>query len=281
MPDGATYPCSRFLSLGLFVAMTLPILLLLAVVQGVAEFLPISSSGHLIVLGNWLGGTKGTLPDLNDVNIVLHLGTLLSIVVFYWQRMLKLLTDDRRVIWLMFIGTLPAVFVGLPLKLLFEPVLESPLVAGLLFPLTGIVMLWTTSRTPGQTEYREITWRDALFIGCCQAAAILPGLSRSGSTIAAGLHRDLNRSSAATFSFLLAIPAILGAGVLEGIDMWQDGGPQTPVTWLLIGALVSFVIGLGALWLLNRWLQSGRIHLFAWYCIGLGVVVVVWQLAGS
>jgi undecaprenyl-diphosphatase len=261
--------------------MTLPVLLLLAVVQGIAEFLPISSSGHLIVLGNWLGGTKGALPDLNDVNIVLHLGTLGSILAFYWRRILKLLTDDRRVIWLMFIGTLPAIVVGLPLKLMFERLLESPLVAGVLFPLTGIVMLWTTSRTPGKTEYRELTWRDALFIGCCQAAAILPGLSRSGSTIAAGLHRDLNRSSAATFSFLLAIPAILGAGVLEGLDMWKDGGPQTPLNWLLIGTAVSFVVGLGALWLLNRWLQSGRIHLFAWYCIALGIVVVGWQLSNQ
>jgi undecaprenyl-diphosphatase len=255
------------------------ILLLLAVVQGIAEFLPISSSGHLIVLGNLFGDSKGALPDLNDVNIVLHLGTLVSIVVFYWQRLLKLLTDDRRVIWYMFIGTLPAVVVGLPLKLMFEDVLESPLVAGLLFPVTGIVMLWTTTRKPGQTEYREMTWRDALFIGCCQAVAILPGLSRSGSTIAAGLHRDLNRSSAATFSFLLAIPAILGAGVLEGISMYRHGsGPQTPVSWLLFGAFVSFVVGLGALWLLNRWLQSGRIHVFAWYCIVLGIAVVTWQL---
>jgi undecaprenyl-diphosphatase len=257
--------------------MTFPILMLLAVVQGVAEFLPISSSGHLIVLGNWLGGSDGALPDLNDVNIVLHLGTLGSILAFYWRRVLKLLTDDRRVIWLMFIGTLPAVFVGLPLKLLFEDVLESPLVAGLLFPVTGLVLLATLRLPTGEIDYRKMSWRDALIIGCCQAVAILPGLSRSGSTIAAGLYRGLNRASAATFSFLLAIPAILGAGVLEGIDLLRDGKPiSVPVTQLLIGAAVSFVVGLGAIWLLNRWLQSGKLAIFAWYCIVLGVVVVTW-----
>ena len=258
--------------------MTLPILLLLAVVQGIAEFLPISSSGHLIVLGTWLGGSAGALPDLNDVNIVLHLGTLGSIVAFYWQRVWKLLTDDRRVIGLMILGTIPAVVVGLPLKLQFEYLLEMPLVAGLLFPVTGLALLWTTRLPLGEIDYRKMTWQDALFIGCCQAIAILPGLSRSGTTIAAGLYRGLNRSSAATFSFLLAIPAILGAGVLEGIDQLKDGGPQTPVSFLLIGCALSFIVGLGALWLLNRWLQSGRIQLFAWYCIALGIVVVTWQL---
>lgn len=257
--------------------MTFAILLLLALVQGIAEFLPISSSGHLIVLGNWLGGSEGALPDLNDVNIVLHLGTLGSIVVFYWRRVLKLLTDDRRVIWLMFIGTLPAIFVGLPLKLMFEHLLESPLVAGLLFPVTGLVLLWTLRLPQGELDYRKMSWCDALIIGGCQAVAILPGLSRSGSTIAAGLTRGLNRASAATFSFLLAIPAILGAGVLEGIDLLKEGkSVSVPIVQLLIGAAVSFVVGLGAIWLLNRWLQTGKLAVFAWYCILLGVVVVTW-----
>ena len=255
-------------------------LLLLAVVQGIAEFLPISSSGHLIVLGNWLGGSQGALPDLSDVNIVLHLGTLGSIVVFYWRRLLKLLTDDRRVIWLMFVGTLPAVVVGLPLKLMFEHVLESPLVAGMLFPVTGIILLLTLRLPKGELDYRQISWRDALFIGCSQAVAILPGLSRSGTTIAAGLYRGLDRSSAATFSFLLAIPAILGAGVLEGIDILKEAKPiSVPPSELLLGCGLSFAVGLGAIWLLNRWLQSGRIQIFAWYCIGLGIVVVSWVAA--
>ncbi|WP_425617522.1 undecaprenyl-diphosphate phosphatase [Anatilimnocola sp. NA78] len=260
--------------------MSFPLLMLLAVVQGVAEFLPISSSGHLVVLGHLLGGSEGELPDLNDVNIVLHLGTLCSIIVFYHRQIWQLLTSDRWVIWLMFIGTLPAVVVGLPLKLMFDDVLNSPLVAGCLFPVTGIALLWSSRLKPAEGDYRAMSWRDALFIGCCQAVAILPGLSRSGTTIAAGLTRKLDRSSAATFSFLLAIPAILGAGVLEGLSMWKDGElPQTPIGYLLIGAAVSFVVGLFSVWLLNRWLQRGRIHLFAWYCMVLGVVVVAWQIA--
>jgi undecaprenyl-diphosphatase len=259
--------------------MSFPLLMLLAVVQGIAEFLPISSSGHLVVLGHLLGGSNGELPDLNDVNIVLHLGTLGSIVLFYHRQILELLTSDRRVIWFMFIGTLPAVFVGLPLKLLFDDVLNSPLVAGCLFPLTGLALLWSTRHGTGTNDYRQMTWRDALFIGCCQAVAILPGLSRSGTTIAAGLTRQLDRPSAATFSFLLAIPAILGAGVLEALSMVKDGKlPETPAAQLFIGAAVSLVVGLGSLWLLNRWLQRGRLHLFAWYCIVLGVAVIAWQV---
>jgi undecaprenyl-diphosphatase len=255
--------------------------LVLAVVQGIGEFLPISSSGHVVVVAALLKSTKEQL-DVADLNIVLHLGTLLSILVFYWRRILKLLTDDRRVIAWIVLGTIPAVVVGLPLKKLFGWVLSDPLVAGCMFPVTGAVLLLASGRQ-GKTDYQQMTWKDALAIGCAQAAAIMPGLSRSGSTIAAGLVRGLNRESAATFSFLLAIAAIAGAGVLEGLDIFSavrhgEYSPTALPLHMLIGALVAFVVGLASLWALVRLLERGRLAVFAWYCIALGIVVVTWRV---
>jgi undecaprenyl-diphosphatase len=257
-------------------------IIVLAVIQGIAEFLPISSSGHLVVLAPLLFGGSKTPPDMIELSIVLHLGTLGSIVLYYFRRIARLLGEDRRTIGLLIVSTLPAVVVGLTIKQWFEHVLESPLVAGCMFPVTGLALLWALRQPAGQTEYRDLSWRGALWIGISQAAAILPGLSRSGSTIAAGLGSGLTRSSAATYSFLMAIPAIAGAGVLEGLSLLKDGGGlKTPYGYLAIGAAIPFVIGLGAIWLLERLLKHGRLHWFAWYCIALGIAIVVWQLTAG
>ncbi|MDX1945318.1 MAG: undecaprenyl-diphosphate phosphatase [Pirellulaceae bacterium] len=255
----------------------------LAIVQGIAEFLPISSSGHLVVLAPLLFGQRTAPEGMTDLSIVLHLGTLGSILVYYRQRIARLFAEDRRTLGLLIVGTLPAVVVGLPLKLWLEPVLESPLVAGFLFPVTGLAILWAMRRPEGTTEYRDLSWSRALLIGTAQAAAILPGLSRSGSTISAGLGVGLSRSAAATFSFLLAIVAICGAGVLEGIDLAKADSPRlaTSPGLLAVGAAISFVVGLGALALLDRMLQRGQLQWFAWYCFALGAAVIGWQLFGG
>lgn len=257
--------------------------LILAVVQGIGEFLPISSSGHVVLAAALLKSSKDSL-DVADLNIVLHLGTLLSILVFYWRRILDLLSKDRQVIGWIVLGTLPAVVVGLPLKKLFGWVLSDPLVAGCMLPVTGAVLLWASRHSEGKTDYRQMSWKEALLIGCAQAAAIMPGLSRSGSTISAALGLGFKRESAATFSFLLAIAAIAGAGVLEGLDIFNavqehTYHPSAKPLDMLIGAAVAFVVGLASLWVLVRLLERGRLTVFAWYCIALGVVVIAWQLA--
>ncbi len=254
--------------------------LILAVVQGVGEFLPISSSGHVVVTAALLQRNSKDF-DVADLNVVLHLGTLLSILVFYWRRILSLLGEDRRVILLLLLATLPAVYVGLPLKKTMGWVLSDPLVAGCMFPVTGVVLLLAARLKEAKTDYRNMTWRQALLIGCAQAAAIIPGLSRSGCTISAGLAVGLKRESAATFSFLMAIIAITGAGALEVIDVLQakEHHPSATSLNMLIGAAVAFLIGLASLWVLVRLLERGRLNVFAWYCFALGIAVIAWQLA--
>jgi undecaprenyl-diphosphatase len=253
--------------------------IVLAVLQGIAEFLPISSDGHLVVLAPLLFSNSNKPPaDMTSLNITLHLGTLGSILVYYRQRITKLLIEDRRTIGLIVLGTIPAVIVGLPMKKWGEGLLESPLIAGFMFFVTGAAVLWISRHRPGTTEYQQLRWRDALLIGIAQATAILPGLSRSGTTIAMGVTRGMSRPSAATFSFLLAIPAIAGAGVLEVLSQIGEKPPLTPYSLLVAGAVISFGVGIAALWWLERLLKSGRLEWFAWYCFALGAVVLVWRV---
>ncbi|MFN0016831.1 MAG: undecaprenyl-diphosphate phosphatase [Pirellulaceae bacterium] len=257
--------------------LSLPEILILAVVQGVTEFLPVSSDGHLVVVSHWMQehGTKP--PDIGDLIIVLHVGTLFSILVFYYERVWRLLTSERRVLWMIVLATIPAVIVGLPVKKFCEQILENVWLAGAMFPVTGAALLYLSYKPTGNVEYPQMTIRQAIWIGISQAAAILPGLSRSGSTIATGVGVGLTRGSAAAFSFLMAIPVIAGAGTLEALDFWQEGKLSTPISHMLLGAVVSFVVGLGTLWCLNRWLEKGRLQIFAWYCIVLGIAVLAWQ----
>ncbi len=251
--------------------------LALAVVQGITEFLPISSDGHLAVIAPLLFGSRTSPPGLLSVSIALHVGTLGSILVYYCKRIARLLTTDRRTLGLILVGTIPAGIVGVAIKLAAEQVIESPLLAGLMLPVTGALLLWCSSRPPGTLDYDQLRWRDSLWIGICQAAAILPGLSRSGSTIAAGLSVGLSRPAAVTYSFLLAIPALAGAGLVEGLSIYSKGPPPVPPAWLITGGVVSFLVGIAALWSLERMLQRGWLHWFGWYCIALGIAVTAWQ----
>jgi undecaprenyl-diphosphatase len=254
--------------------------LILAVVQGITEFLPISSDGHLAVAMTLLCG--GTTPEgSHGLIIVLHLGTLVSIIVFYWRRIWQLLLQDHGTIVALVIATIPAVVIGLSMKSweYGDRLLQSPLLTGLMLPVTGLAVLFAQRWQAGKQEYQQLSLVRAWWIGVFQAFAILPGLSRSGSTIACGVGVGLTRPSAATFSFLLAIPVIAGAGVLECKKMLHGGALATPVSHMLTGAVVSFVVGLFAIWWVNRWIERGKLHYFAWYCFALGAVVIAWQLS--
>lgn len=254
-------------------------ILVLAAVQGIAEFLPISSSGHVVIIAELLSPGGAGHFDVSEVNIVLHVGTLLSILVFYWHRVARLIFEDRRTIGLLIVGTIPAVALGVPVKLLFTGLLESPLLSGGLLVVTGAILIWASRHQYGDGDYRGLSHLRALLIGSSQAAALLPGLSRSGATISTALRLGLSPSAAATFSFLLAIPAIAGAGTWEVLSMLKDQEAiSTPVGDLLLGAFVSFAVGLVSLWWLVRWLERGRLQWFAAWCIPVGLGAIAWQL---
>ena len=258
-------------------------ILILAVVQGIGEFLPISSSGHVVVgqaLFDQFCRVSQPLSEQQKlrINIVLHVGTLLAILVFYRQRIRQLLGRDWRVLLLLVVGSLPAAIAGLVLKRQFEHLLTDPLLAGFMFPVTGLMLLWTARLQTGKTTCPDLGYGEALLIGVFQAFAILPGISRSGATIVAGLACGLRRDEAAAFSFLLAIPAIGGAGLLETIELLSQPANATPLAALAVGALVSFAVGLASLWWLVRWLRQGGLHYFAWWVIPLGLAVIAWQL---
>ncbi len=244
-----------------------------AIVQGIAEFLPISSSGHLVALSALFGKQdSGT-----ELSIVLHFGTLLSILVFYRQRIIQLLSTDRQVIALLIIGTVPAAIIGLWVKQNHEEVLENALLAGLMLPVTAFLLMSLPTISSGKKDYTELGIAAVLFIGFAQAFALLPGISRSGATIVAGCLVGMKRQSAATFSFLLAIPAIAGASFLEARDILEKG-PATPVWMLAVGALISFAVGLVALRWLVSWVETGKLHYFAYWLLPVGFLIVIWQL---
>ncbi len=250
-------------------------MIFLSIIQGISEFLPISSSGHLVITESLLD----IQADQTDVNIVLHAGTLLSILIFYRRTIIRLLSQDFKVIPLLIVGTIPVVILGLTAKKYAEHYLESPLLAGCMLPVTGLLLLLIPRIPQQEQSYTNLSYKQALFIGFAQAIAILPGISRSGSTIVAGLLTGMSRQSAATFSFLLAIPAIAGATILETAEILSN--PQqinTPLSLLAMGAILAAIIGLLSLWLLVRWLEKGKLHYFAYWCIPLGILITIMQL---
>jgi undecaprenyl-diphosphatase len=223
-------------------------------------------------------------------------------LVFYQRRILALLSQDRRVIPLLVVGTIPAGVLGIFLKKIAPDVwginimdgFPAALTAGLMLPITGLLMLGIPLLRNRQTdenrlrEYQQLTYGQVMLIGCFQAFALLPGISRSGSTIFAGILIGLRSQSAATFSFLLAIPAIAGAMTLELKDV-LDHGSTTPAPLLLAGAALSFGVGWISLWLLSSFVNQGRLHWFAYWTIPVGLISTIWllreymldQLAGS
>jgi undecaprenyl-diphosphatase len=264
-------------------------IIILAVVQGLTEFLPISSDGHLLVAaalfeavtGHELGGKQLTLT------IVLHAGTLLTVLVVFWKQIVRLATVDRRVVPLLIVGTIPVGLFGLALEKWFEPLLESPLAAGLGLIVTGLVLLWMRkyeqADEAGKRTYQDLSYAQALLIGSFQAVAALPGVSRSGSTIASGLRLcGLRRADAANFSFLLSVPAVGGVVFVKFVQLLKNGGESGyEPGHLVIGSVVSCLVGFAALrWLLAS-LRGGRLHLFAWWCIPLGTAVTIWQLLAN
>ncbi len=247
----------------------------LGILQGIAEFLPISSSGHLVFAEELLSEKLESAA----LNIALHLGSLGAILVVYHERIRRLLKQPKIMVMIV-LATLPLVVVGVPLKMLFDLLNEkslTPLVAAFGLLVTSAYMFRSQRIVAGDLTLEHITPRIAIWIGVLQAIAATPGISRSGSTIFAALLVGMSRSAAADFSFLIAIPAILGASVLYSKEIWESGNAGLSGNLMVLGAVVSFVVGVFVLKWLLRILVAGSLNMFAWYCLVLGIVCVSWQ----
>ena len=244
--------------------------ILLGVIQGIAEFLPISSSGHLVIVNEFLPGESAGGADDLALNIALHLGTLGSILVVYRKDLIHILRDFQMLISIV-VATIPIVIVGFTLKDHIEAAFETPMVAACGLMVTAL-FLWLCDWM-GKVEAEPLdqpqtpNWKQSVLIGLFQAMAIVPGISRSGSTIAGGVMVGVSRISAARFSFLIAIPAISGATLLHGIDIARGESGATSITVLVIGAIVSFFVGIGALEVLLKIVRKNRLRYFAIYCL--------------
>ncbi len=257
--------------------------IILGIVQGIAEFLPISSSGHLVIVNELLSGGINSAEDDLAMNIALHLGTLGSILVVY-RRDLRTLLFDIKMIRAIIIATLPIVIVGLTLKDAVESAFDTPAVAAGGLLVTALLLWlceWLEPVSQQQLETKTDKAPDikqALSIGFFQALAVVPGISRSGSTIAGGVMTGLPRQIAARFSFLIAIPAILGATLLHTKDMLESPEPFPVDATLLLGALVSFIVGIFALEGLLRIVRKKKLRWFAIYCLLASLATFTWLL---
>ncbi|MEN8253230.1 MAG: undecaprenyl-diphosphate phosphatase [Patescibacteria group bacterium] len=242
----------------------------LGFVQGLTEFLPVSSSGHLALFQEFFGLTGRDL----SFEVALHFSTLLAILVFFNQDIFKLKKDE---ILAVVIGTLPVVIVGLFLKDFIEQIFSLPILVSLALLITGVFNLLIDKNLSSKRSNNEITWKDGLAIGLFQAVAIIPGISRSGSTVLGGLNQKLSRQAAFKFSFILAIPAILGASVLQILDLIEMGFSSISILPYLFGGLTAFLVGLASLSLFKYVIEKAKFEFFAYYCFSVAFVSFVLQ----
>jgi undecaprenyl-diphosphatase len=265
---------------------------LLGILQGATEFLPVSSSGHLVLVPWLLGWPASDLA----FDAVVHWGTAVAVIAYFWRDWVALvgaaiksanrqigksanLTSEARRVWLILLGTVPAVLIGYLLEDFFEEMFARPIAAAGFLLITAALLAASERMGRRQRDLDMLNWLDALLIGLAQALAILPGISRSGSTIAAGLARGLRRESAARFSFLLAAPIILGAGLLKVADLAQAGGLAAQAPVLVTGFASAGVVGFGCIHFLLRYLQRRPLYPFAIYCTTGSIVCLLVAIA--
>ncbi len=239
-------------------------------VQGLTEFLPISSSGHLVLIPALLRIDE---PDL-ATSAMLHLGTLVAVIWFYREDISGLVREplsvhSKRIWGLLLIGTIPAAIVGLTLDGPIEIIFTEPTFVAIALIMTGFILALGLMFPPGERTLEDGRAGDAVVVGLAQALALIPGVSRSGTTITAGLVQGLSRLEAARYAFLLGIPAIAGAGLLQGIELVDRGGFEPS---LLVGMAVAAITGYFAIDALVRLLGRSGLAPFAIYCVGFGTI---------
>ena len=283
--------------------------MVLAIVQGLAEFIPVSSSGHLIIVRRLLGWNELSPAHELTFDVALHFGTLLSVLFYFrrtWFQILRAalggkvvrfseaggddqnLTaqeqrEERLLLWFLALATIPGAIAGKLLEHSAEDYFREHifLIAGALI-VVALLMWWGEKVSQFNKPLTRISLADALIVGCAQATALIPGVSRSGSTITAGLFRNMTREAAVRFSFLLSTPLIAGAALLKAHELRKEGLPQEMHMPFLVGVLVSAIVGYFAIAWLIRYLQSNSLKVFIVYRIVVGVIVIglalMWHL---
>lgn len=256
----------------------------LGVVQGASEFLPISSSGHLVIFQGLLGVDAANIY----LEVALHFGTLLAVVIYFWRDLLDLIqgtlkylsgqrdsasADSFRLFVCLILGSIPVAIGGLLLKDWFERAFDSTLLTGFMLLVTAFILLGTrlVKRPSGQIGHSR-----ALLIGLAQLAAVLPGISRSGTTISTAIYLGVEPLRAARFSFLLSIPAVTAAFLLKLLDFFESPVAASELAAYGVGALASFLVGLLALHYLLKLIASQRFYLFGWWCLVAGIFTIAY-----
>lgn len=268
--------------------------IILGLVQGIAEFLPISSSGHLSILQHFMGLTNVEQNYLL-FDVLLHLGTLISIFIIYFHDIIDLIKDffaliadlispqknqkkevtpNDRMVLMLIVATLP-LFLILPMKDKVESLYSNMWFVGSALLVTGVLLFMADRMSRGRKTDRTGTILDSLLVGVGQALAVSPGLSRSGTTIAFGMMRGFDRNFAVRFSFLLSIPAVLGANILSLIDAIKAGIDVSLLPMYLVGMVVAAVSGYFAITLVKLLARKGKFGSFAYYCWAVGVITII------
>ena len=266
---------------------------LLGALQGVTEFLPVSSSGHLAVFQRFFG--LGEVDMFFDV--LLHFATLIAIIVFYRYEILDMLREiggffhdlkhpnpdagepkpARRLVLMIIIATLP-LFIVLPFNDKIETLSNNTLFVGIAFLITGVILYLSDRLPQGRKSAGSMTVVDSVKIGLAQAVATLPGISRSGSTIAAGMATGLDRGFAVNFSFLMSLPAVLGATILETKKAVEAGIDTASLPAYLVGMVIAGVVGYFAIRLLKMLAEKGKFGKFCYYCFGIGILTIIFTV---
>ena len=264
--------------------------IILGAVQGISEFLPISSSGHLVLVPALLGIETGLAFDT-----ILHIGTLVAIFTFFWKVIINLIkgfilsiidltegvdifkrelhrVPEKRFAWLIIVGTIPTGIMGILLKDAIETIFRGTLFVGIFLLVTAAVLYYSERHSSGQITQKDMSFKQALIVGICQGLAVFPGISRSGSTIASGLCLGLNREYAARYSFLLSIPAVIGAGLIQIKDI---ATLDASVSVLLAGFISSVIFGYLSIKLLMKMIKGWSLDIFAYYCTIIGIITII------
>jgi undecaprenyl-diphosphatase len=261
---------------------------ILGIIQGLTEFLPVSSSGHLIVLPQILGW-KGVVNSLG-FDVAAHLGTAVALIVFFWRDWVRLIISflaqiprgfrgifsdpDARLLILIIIGSVPAAVVGVLFKDAIESAFRSVLLVGVWTISFGLLLWWTDRVSASDRKIKQVNFFDSIFVGIAQAIALIPGVSRSGITITASRSQKFDRSSAVRFSFLLATPAVLGAGILSAKDFHAGG--NFPI--FLSGFIFATISGILAIKFLLSFVQKHDFSIFVIYRVLFGIFLIAWAL---